>query len=137
MCCCGSLHLIPVFSVFIQTLFTFDLPTPWLYCRICSLDLPVIRTTYRTSSVINGMCRAKAGVSAPRQSLRNSACWIVHSNQVCGVLSFCIKKRYHRRSRRNVVQTILYERNTNVSDVPGTTQLAKLSFNHSHGRAHS
>ena len=37
-------------------------------------------------------------------SRKNSACWIVHSNQVCGVLQYYIKKRYHMRSRRNVVQ---------------------------------
>ena len=36
---------------------------------------------------------------------KNSACWIVHSDQVCGALSYYIKKKYHRRrSRRNVVQ---------------------------------
>ena len=35
-----------------------------------------------------------------------STCWIVHSNQVCGVLSYHIKKRYHRRrSKRNVVRS--------------------------------
>ena len=33
-----------------------------------------------------------------------TACWIVHSNQVCGVLSYDIKKRYRRRSKRNVVR---------------------------------
>ena len=38
-------------------------------------------------------------------SEKNSACWIVHSNQVCGVRSYYIKKRYHRRrSKRNVVR---------------------------------
>ena len=31
-------------------------------------------------------------------------CRIVHSNQVCGVLLYYIKKRYHRRSRHNVAQ---------------------------------
>ena len=37
-------------------------------------------------------------------SQKNSACWIVHSNQVCGVLSFYIKRYHRRRSRNNVVQ---------------------------------
>ena len=35
-------------------------------------------------------------------SQKNSACWIVHSNQVCGV--FYIKRYHRRRSRHNVVQ---------------------------------
>ena len=35
-------------------------------------------------------------------SQKNSACWIVHSNQVCGV--FYIKKYHRTRSRHNVVQ---------------------------------
>ena len=38
-------------------------------------------------------------------SPKNSACWIVHSSQVCGVRSYYIKKGYHRRrSRHNVVR---------------------------------
>ena len=44
---CGSLHLIPVFFLcIIQTQDTFYVHTPWQYCRICSLDLPVTRITY-------------------------------------------------------------------------------------------
>ena len=38
-------------------------------------------------------------------SQKNSACWIVHSNQVCGV--FYIKKYHRTRSRHNVVQCMV------------------------------
>ena len=37
-------------------------------------------------------------------SQKNSACWIVHSNQVCGVQSLHMKIYHRRRSRHNIVQ---------------------------------
>ena len=37
-------------------------------------------------------------------SQNTSACWIVHSNQVCGVQSFHIKIYHRSRSRHHVVQ---------------------------------
>ena len=53
---------------FIQTSLAFDVRTPWQYCRICSLDLPITGARYRVSSVITGMRAAKACVSPPRRS---------------------------------------------------------------------
>ena len=66
ICCCGSLHLIPVFS-FIQTQFTFNARTLAVLSRLQP------RFTYNThniytSLVITGMRGAKAGVSPPRRS---------------------------------------------------------------------
>ena len=39
ICCCGSLHMIPVFSF--SSSFKHDVFL--MYCHICSLDLPIIR----------------------------------------------------------------------------------------------
>ena len=68
ICCCGSLHLIPVFfSLHSNT--TYFQCTPWQFCRIYSVGfLPNTKYTYHASSVITGMRRAKAGVSPPRRS---------------------------------------------------------------------
>ena len=75
-CCCSSscagwqkllLWLIAsdstVFFLLIQTQFTFDVRTPWLHCRICSLDLPIIRTWYQVSYILGnyGHVRSQDG----------------------------------------------------------------------------
>ena len=47
ICCCGSIHLIPVFSHPFQRQRTLNVRTPWQYRRICSLDYlyQIIRIT--------------------------------------------------------------------------------------------
>ena len=78
-CCCSSLgwQFFAVvrciwfqrFLFIVQTRFTFNLRTPGQYCRMCNLDLLItIRTRYHTSSVITGLCAAKADVSPQRRS---------------------------------------------------------------------
>ena len=59
-------------------------------------------------------------------SQKNSACWIVHSNQMCGVLLYYIKKGYHRRSRRNVAQMRGAIREDRTSPVNSTS----VSYTH-------
>ena len=75
ICCCDFLHLIPVFSFssFQHELF---LCTPWQY-----LSHVHPRFVY-TSSVITGMCGAKAGVSPPWRS-----CYNMHLVCMCFVIN--------------------------------------------------
>ena len=56
------------FNFVIQTRCPFNVRTPWQYCLICSLDLPIKRTSYHISSVITGMRGAKTGISPRRRS---------------------------------------------------------------------
>ena len=48
-----------------------------------------------------GKIRSMVLTHVPTEDIQ-SACWIVYSNQVCGV--FYIKRYHRRRSRHNVVQ---------------------------------
>ena len=64
------------------------------YCPVV-LEVKIGRPTYCTACFPRIVCC---------YSQKNSVCWIVHSNQVRGALPYYIKERYHRRSRRSVVQ---------------------------------
>ena len=65
ICCCGSLHLIPVFSFFS---FKHDIFSMYPLAVLSHLQQRFFTySTYHTSSVIAGMRGAKAGVSPPRR----------------------------------------------------------------------
>ena len=61
LCCCGLLHLIPVFyfSSFIQTRFIFDVPIGSTVA--CTASIYLYPITHHTCSKITGMRGAKAG----------------------------------------------------------------------------
>ena len=85
-------------------------PSLFKYCPVV-LEVTIGRPTYCTACFPRLLCC---------YSQNNSACWIVHLNKMCGVLSYYIKKRFHMRSRRNVVQMHVSTREDKTSPVNPT-----------------
>ena len=78
------MHLIPVFLFSLSDTVCFNVRTPLEYCRICSLDLPIVRRI-NPCSVTMGMRGAQAGVSPPRRSPLVCLYYILVTNtDACG-----------------------------------------------------
>ena len=78
------MHLIPVFLFSLSNTMSFNVRTPLEYCRICNLDLPIVRMI-NPCSVTMGMRGAKAGVSPPRRSPLVCLYYILVTNtDACG-----------------------------------------------------
>ena len=80
-------------SLYSNTIY-FNARTTWHYCRIYSLDFPIIR--YHTSSVNTDMREAKVGVIPPR---RSPLCIYYVSPSCCGNTTIHLLSAFRRQAQ--------------------------------------